>query len=1113
MEEEKKDNSKDQEKEHIISESDLLDVYDTQYNDLFPKILKINEEQFFALLQEQVLITLKIINKLSDLSLMSYFQEFFTERYRTDKNKVTADIEKIMKIPESEIVYLDYSNCYIHCHKNAKCFHKCLNRLILYEGFIYCIHCKKVYNENQIKLYCNECNEIYFSKLRKDIDKNYDYFFPVIFSQPHCEGEFNEDELIRCLECGDYLYYNLSNVIDEKNKFKRQLDTIKEIICPNCKLIYDTKKIKFNCNECNEEFMSDAKLYNEFSIYKKKILYLAHTLRKRKLALPDNFNGKKCKCDINSIKEFYHDYDNGVLLEGHKDDKNKIICEECLEVFEKDNINWKCPSCGEEFMPDKLVSRNRSRSKNYKRKVIKNEIKKDELKNDKNEDNKKEDNLNDEKELVYKKYNSDYKYNPINNNNKAINNNNEGNEEKDNNYVKNNENLYKNNNQNNNNLNINNNYNINNINKNQNNINNRNKINIYHINKYNSLNNRNNNRNNNNRRNYKMIERKKLNNNDKSEEYKSNRENRKDAYKNISSKVYVDTRNNFSNNNSNNNISLNNNHYDHRRKNFISNRNKNSIHRNRNHHIVNINETSKNYGGGKRNSAIVEQSKKDSKQQENKEENENEEKNNIEEFKNIQKYFDDFNEEYENELENKNKLKQNFKNEKEISNKNVRAKMNIEKNNHVKNNISNLNNHNARLNIYNMGNRAKNDSRNKNYYYYDSNNNNIFRYKRQLNVSRDNIKDKKELKKNLSGNKYIKINSSRQNNIKLNNYNYEKKDNNYNKQKQQNNSDKNNNEKNFVYQKNEYSKKESEDQQKKEIKEPEKNDNNVNKEINVSDYKNIRMLGQGSFGKIFLVEDVKTKEQYAMKKLLLDDKIDLQDNQDEFNMIMHMTSSYPELNIIHVYGTETKNFDDYNFAFYVLMEVANCDWERELLNRAKHKAFYTEDEIVYILQSLVDTFAYLQQLGICHRDIKPQNILCFGEKYKISDFGEAKYRKKWRLQQSKVDYTSIQTVRGTELYMSPILYTALKTEPNKGANHNVFKSDVFSLGMCFLFASCLDYKILYEVRKVNNMSKLAEVVDKKVNKRYSQNFVDTLLSMLQINEKERPDFIELSSMI
>ena len=88
-----------------------------------------------------------------------------------------------------------------------------------------------------------------------------------------------------------------------------------------------------------------------------------------------------------------------------------------------------------------------------------------------------------------------------------------------------------------------------------------------------------------------------------------------------------------------------------------------------------------------------------------------------------------------------------------------------------------------------------------------------------------------------------------------------------------------------------------------------------------------------------------------MKKLILGDKLELRDNQDEYNMIMQITTSYPELNIIHVYGTETKTFDDYNYVFYVLMEVANYDWEKELLNRAKHRAFYTEDEMFYILQN------------------------------------------------------------------------------------------------------------------------------------------------------------------
>ena len=284
--------------------------------------------------------------------------------------------------------------------------------------------------------------------------------------------------------------------------------------------------------------------------------------------------------------------------------------------------------------------------------------------------------------------------------------------------------------------------------------------------------------------------------------------------------------------------------------------------------------------------------------------------------------------------------------------------------------------------------------------------------------------------------------------------------------------------------------------------------------LNSSNYKNIKVLGQGSYGKIYLVEDINTKEQYAMKKLILGDKLELRDNQDEYNMIMNIISTYPELNIIHVYATETKNFDEYNFVFYVLMEVANCDWEKELLNRQKEKAYYTEEEIVYILQSLVDTFSYLQQIGVCHRDIKPQNILCFGEKgYKISDFGEAKFRKKWRLSQNIEGYTSMQTVRGTELYMSPILYKALKTEPSKGVNHNVFKSDVFSLGMCFLFASCLDYKCLYDMRKVKNMIDVKNLVNKYVNNKYSYNFVDILTCMLNLYEKDRPDFIELSNMV
>ena len=1154
MEEEEDENIDNVEnKEGIISESDLLDLYDFQYNDLFSKILKKNEEKFFALLQEQVLLNLRIINKLSDLSLMSYFQDFILERYKTDKKKITNDIEEIKKLQEKDIVYLDYSNCYIHCHKNLNAFHKCLNKLILYKGFIYCLQCNKVYNENQIKLYCSECDEIYFSKLRKNVDESNVFFFPVVFMKNHCQTEYDYEEKIKCLECGEDLYFDLSKIKEEKEKYKykRIPDSIKELLCTNCKLIYDTREIKFTCSECENDFMSDAKIYNDFPLYKRKILYLVHTLRKEKLAIPENFNGKKCNCDVTLMKEFFHEEDNGVLLEGYKDEKNKIICKQCFEIYEGDKYEWKCPSCGEKFKVVKpkeniIKARSRSRSNKYikadkRNNEIKNEIKDDnkninnikgenkininEIKDDAKEEDEKKINL---KKEIEKNYNSE-------DNNKTVKIENLLDEENANDNNLKNEEFKENKNQE---------RNENNVNNNRNII-----ISKYNNNKYNKQNNkinnnfRNYNQNNNENDKYKY---RKINNQNKEEENKNNsKKDVKEMYKNVSTKVIIDTKN-YNNNNS---ISKKRNIETQKRKDNINNRNKNKIsiyNIRHNHQIININETSKR-DHKNRNSAIIEQSKKEIQQKEiidNKDNKEKETKKNMEEFNNIKKYFEDFNEELEKDIEIKNNLRKLNKEKKEkefVSNKNLRINVNVDYKNHAKHNVSNMHNINNIHNIYHFSNKGINGSKKNNYQYTDNNfNNNIQKYKRQPNGSRENIKEKKDTKKNFSSNKIVRKdvsqNTSRRRNnnvinIKVGHYNKDNNENNYNKQKQNiQNNDKNEKNNNKIYNKydiyknnnNNINNKKEEVKDEKEIKneikqEPAlKNEQNTYTQININsdNYKNIRILGQGSYGKIYLVENTNTKEQFAMKKLILGDKLELRDNQDEYNMIMQITSSYPELNIIHVYGTETKNFDEYNFVFYVLMEVANCDWEKELLNRSRHKAFYTEDEIFYILQSLVDTFAYLQEIGICHRDIKPQNILCFGEKgYKISDFGEAKYRKKWRLQQQSVDYTSMQTVRGTELYMSPILYTALKTAPNKGANHNVFKSDVFSLGMCFLFAACLDYKSLYDIRKVNGMNKLRDVVNQYVNGRYSNDFMNILFSMLQINEKERPDFIELSSMV
>ena len=105
-----------------------------------------------------------------------------------------------------------------------------------------------------------------------------------------------------------------------------------------------------------------------------------------------------------------------------------------------------------------------------------------------------------------------------------------------------------------------------------------------------------------------------------------------------------------------------------------------------------------------------------------------------------------------------------------------------------------------------------------------------------------------------------------------------------------------------------------------------------------------------------------------------------------------------------------------------------------------------------------------------------------------------------------------KTLRGTEFYMSPILYEGnLKSKYD--IQHNPFKSDVFSLGYCFICASSLDPEVINEIRQIKDQNKIKQILKKYFPKEYSDKYINLLLKMIALDENERVDFIGLDKIL
>ena len=267
--------------------------------------------------------------------------------------------------------------------------------------------------------------------------------------------------------------------------------------------------------------------------------------------------------------------------------------------------------------------------------------------------------------------------------------------------------------------------------------------------------------------------------------------------------------------------------------------------------------------------------------------------------------------------------------------------------------------------------------------------------------------------------------------------------------------------------------------------------------FNIEDLQIVQKIGEGTFGKIYSVKDNKN-QRFGLKKAYASSPEEVKTFIEECELVNSLCHNH----IVKMHSLYKKKLDTFTYAIYILMDLAQKDWDSEIKEKfAMNKKYYNEEELITIIKQLMEPLAFLQEKCITHRDIKPQNILVFKDKvYKICDFGEAKEYKNLKRQ---------STVRGTELYMSPLLYNGMKRNVDN-ITHNSYKSDLYSMGLCLLYAACLSYDPIYDMRDFSSSKETNTLIDDYVKDRYSDKFKDLIKKMLEYEERLRMDCIDFN---
>ncbi|KAF7290903.1 Beta-glucan synthesis-associated [Mycena chlorophos] len=201
-------------------------------------------------------------------------------------------------------------------------------------------------------------------------------------------------------------------------------------------------------------------------------------------------------------------------------------------------------------------------------------------------------------------------------------------------------------------------------------------------------------------------------------------------------------------------------------------------------------------------------------------------------------------------------------------------------------------------------------------------------------------------------------------------------------------------------------------------------------------FKLVDVLGAGSFGKVYLAQEVVTDELFAVKCMPLHEEASHDELAQQAELATHdKVANHPNIiSLVDAFST-----DEYLF---VVLEYAPGGTLADAI--VEGQRFRGEPELVKdAMNQLIDAVEYMHDKSVYHRDLKPENILADEDEstLRIADFGLA------------TESSITQNVCGTRPYMTP------ETFDEDCEYHSPEDADKWALSM--IFANLISGRMLW----------------------------------------------------